>query len=207
MAMLRSTLMSLAILAMLINLAMGANYTVGGANSGWDTSTDLQTWASSQSFLVGDNLIFQYTPNHDVLEVSKSDYDSCQASNPIQSYSGGTTNIPLSSQGKRYFICGTSGHCSQGMKVQIDTLATSAPPPASPSSKPPTSSVTPLAPTPASESHSPSPAQTPKSTPTVPSPTPSATSAKPPSSSAHKGGFLVNITMGIIFVMTMLQAY
>jgi len=55
MAMLRSTLMSLAILAMLINLGMGANYTVGGAN-GWDTITDLQTWASSQSFLVGDNL-------------------------------------------------------------------------------------------------------------------------------------------------------
>lgn len=55
MAMLR-TLMSLAISAILINLAMAANYTVGGPNGGWDTSTNIQTWASSQTFLVGDNL-------------------------------------------------------------------------------------------------------------------------------------------------------
>ena len=55
MAMLRA-LMSLAISAMLNNLAMAANYTVGGPNGGWDTSTNVQTWASSQSFLVGDNL-------------------------------------------------------------------------------------------------------------------------------------------------------
>ena len=51
-----STFMSLAISAMLIKLAMAANYTVGGTSGGWDTSTNLQTWASSQSFLVGDNL-------------------------------------------------------------------------------------------------------------------------------------------------------
>ena len=55
MAMLRA-LMSLAISAILINLAMAANYTVGGPNGGWDTSTNVQTWASSQSFLVGDHL-------------------------------------------------------------------------------------------------------------------------------------------------------
>lgn len=47
---------SLAIMAMLMELAMAANYTVGAPNGGWDTSTNLQTWASSQSFLVGDNL-------------------------------------------------------------------------------------------------------------------------------------------------------
>ncbi|KAF3950445.1 hypothetical protein CMV_023805 [Castanea mollissima] len=237
MAMLR-TLMSLAISAMLINLAMAANYTVGGPNGGWDTSTNIQTWASSQTFLVGDNLIFQYAPSHDVVEVPKADYDSCQASNPIQSYSGGTTTIPLSSPGKRYFICGTTGHCSQGMKVQINTLATSAPPTPSPTIQPPTSEVTPLVPTPApEESDAPSPTQTPaESTPTVLPPSPSdsssedpalspsftpptesdqshqtsstGSSAETPSSSAHKqGSFLFNITMGVIFVMIMLQAY
>ncbi|KAM3698206.1 hypothetical protein ACB098_06G171400 [Castanea mollissima] len=232
------TLMSLAISAMLINLAMAANYTVGGPNGGWDTSTNIQTWASSQTFLVGDNLIFQYAPSHDVVEVPKADYDSCQASNPIQSYSGGTTTIPLSSPGKRYFICGTTGHCSQGMKVQINTLATSAPPTPSPTIQPPTSEVTPLVPTPApEESDAPSPTQTPaESTPTVLPPSPSdsssedpalspsftpptesdqshqtsstGSSAETPSSSAHKqGSFLFNITMGVIFVMIMLQAY
>ncbi|OIW09241.1 hypothetical protein TanjilG_26454 [Lupinus angustifolius] len=108
--------------AILIKLAIATNHIVGGPNGGWDANSDLQTWASSIPFSVGDNLIFQYPPNHDVVEVSKADYESCQPSNPIQSYNDGTTTIPLTSSGKRYFICGTIGHCSQGMKVEIDTL-------------------------------------------------------------------------------------
>ncbi|XP_045806659.1 uclacyanin 1-like [Trifolium pratense] len=110
--------------AMFIKLAMATNHIVGGPNGGWDTSSDLQSWASSQQFSVGDNLIFNYPPNHDVVEVTKPDYDSCQQTNPIQSYNDGATTITLTSQGKRYFICGTIGHCNQGMKVEIDTLAT-----------------------------------------------------------------------------------
>ncbi|CAL5200506.1 unnamed protein product [Lathyrus oleraceus] len=111
-------------MAMLIKLAMATNHIVGGPNGGWDTSSDLQSWASSKQFSVGDNLVFQYQQNHDVVEVTKADYDSCQQTNAIQSYNDGATTIPLTSQGKRYFICGTIGHCSQGMKVEIDTLAT-----------------------------------------------------------------------------------
>lgn len=41
--------------ALLIEVAAAASYTVGGS-SGWDTSTDFQTWASSQKFIVGDTL-------------------------------------------------------------------------------------------------------------------------------------------------------
>ncbi|KAI5412745.1 hypothetical protein KIW84_057393 [Lathyrus oleraceus] len=111
-------------MAMLIKLAMATNHIVGGPNGGWDTSSDLQSWASSKQFSIGDNLVFQYQQNHDVVEVTKADYDSCQQTNAIQSYNDGATTIPLTSQGKRYFICGTIGHCSQGMKVEIDTLAT-----------------------------------------------------------------------------------
>ncbi|KAK9284888.1 hypothetical protein L1049_024069 [Liquidambar formosana] len=175
MAMLR-TFFSLAVSAMLIELAMAANYTVGGSNAGWDTSTDLKTWASSQSFLVGDNLIFQYSPNHDVVEVGKSDYDSCQASNPVQSYSSSPTTIPLSSPGKRYFICGTIGHCSQGMKVEVNTLAAS-----SPSTPPPVSSVSPPAPSPPPETSAPQP--TLSTPPPVSSVSPPA-SSPPPETSA-----------------------
>ncbi|MBA0843187.1 hypothetical protein Goarm_000398 [Gossypium armourianum] len=115
------TLVCLAATAMLVQLAMAANYTVGGANGGWDSSTDLQTWAASQKFAV----VFQYTPNHDLVEVTKADYDSCQTSSPIRTYTDGNTVVPLTSPGKRYFICGTLGHCSQGMQIEIDTLATS----------------------------------------------------------------------------------
>lgn len=50
------TLVGLAATAMLIQLAMAANYTVGGPSGSWDSSTDLQTWVASQKFVVGDNL-------------------------------------------------------------------------------------------------------------------------------------------------------
>lgn len=39
-----------------IELAAAANYLVGGPNGGWDEATNQQTWASSHSFRVGDNL-------------------------------------------------------------------------------------------------------------------------------------------------------
>lgn len=55
MAALRS-LTCFALAALLIELAAAASYTVGGTNGGWDTTTDVQTWASSQKFSVGDTL-------------------------------------------------------------------------------------------------------------------------------------------------------
>ncbi|PON48525.1 Phytocyanin domain containing protein [Parasponia andersonii] len=178
-------LLSLAVMAaMLIDLSMAATYTVGGT-TGWDTSSDPQTWASSKTFLVGDTLSFQYSPMHNVIEVPKSDYDACQTSNLIQVYNDGSTTIPLTSPGKRYFICGTAGHCQSGMKLEITTLATASSPPeaapptsapksSSPSSSPrssstrspplssdsplansPSSSLSPIAPS--TESHGPAP--------------------------------------------------
>lgn len=52
----KRTVLSMAVMALLIELGMAANYTVGGGPNGWDTSTNLKSWASSQAFLVGDNL-------------------------------------------------------------------------------------------------------------------------------------------------------
>ncbi|KAJ9686749.1 hypothetical protein PVL29_015548 [Vitis rotundifolia] len=162
--MLRSQ-MSLAVTALLIQLGMAANYTVGGPNGGWDTSSNLQAWASAQTFIVGDNLIFQFTPNHDVLEVSKADYNTCSTSNPTQTYSSSPAVIPLSSPGKRCFICGMAGHCSQGMKIELDTLASSSPPSASPSSPPTSSPASPVTPPTSSPS---SPVTPPTSSPASP---------------------------------------
>lgn len=49
-------LMSLAAITMLLGSAMATNYTVGSPNGGWDQSTDVQAWAASKTFFVGDNL-------------------------------------------------------------------------------------------------------------------------------------------------------
>ncbi|CAI8600780.1 unnamed protein product [Vicia faba] len=119
-----------------------------------------------------DNNVFQYPPNHNVVEVTKSDYESCQQTNPIQSSNDGATTIPLTSQGKRYFICGTIGHCSQGMKVEINTLATQISPTSPATTSPPTGASPPIADSPIvsiipsaapQETTTPSPAESPES--------------------------------------------
>ncbi|KAK8569706.1 hypothetical protein V6N13_046752 [Hibiscus sabdariffa] len=191
------TFVCLVALAVFVELAMAANYTVGGTNGGWDTSTDLQSWVSAQTFSVGDSLIFQYTPNHDVLEVSKADHDSCQTSNPLQTYTGGNTVVPLTSSGKRYFICGTLGHCSQGMQIEIDTLATSTPAPAtSPSSAPSSSPAPGTSPSPESAAGSPL-------SPDLPSAeSPAGVSPSPPApSSAIKNSFGTCFALGLGLVL------
>lgn len=55
-AMMTKILMSIVATTMLLELALAVDHTVGAPNGGWDTSTDLQTWASASTFTVDDNL-------------------------------------------------------------------------------------------------------------------------------------------------------
>ncbi|KAJ0652441.1 putative Blue (type 1) copper binding protein [Helianthus annuus] len=145
-AMMKTILLSIVATTMLFELALGADHAVGGTGGSWDQVTDLKTWASSETFTVGDNLVFTYTSNHDVLEVSKDDYDSCSIANPVTSNTASPTTIALKDAGSRYFICGTPGHCDQGMKVEIKTVAASSGPPTTttpPSSDSPTTTTPP----------------------------------------------------------------
>ncbi|KAI3824752.1 hypothetical protein L1987_06223 [Smallanthus sonchifolius] len=130
-AMMRTILLGIVATTMLFELALGVDHTVGVPAGGWDTSTNLQSWASSETFTVGDNLVFRYTSSHDVVEVPKDDYDSCSMSNPISTNTASPTTFELTEAGSRYFICGTPGHCDQGMKVEIKTVATTSGPPTS----------------------------------------------------------------------------
>ncbi|XP_022948200.1 blue copper protein-like isoform X3 [Cucurbita moschata] len=186
------TLMALAIAATLVvELAMAANYTVGDSD-GWEIGTDVQSWAASKNFTVGDVISFVYSANHDVVEVKEVDFGSCSGSNPIEKHTGGNTAITLSTAGKRFFICGVPGHCTAGMKVQIDTLAASSPPPSSTDAPPsPPPHATPSSPPPASPPlvapSSPPPASPPKSatkpptkSPLAPSPGSNASPPAPP---------------------------
>ncbi|KAF3327576.1 Early nodulin-like protein 1 [Carex littledalei] len=86
---------------------------------------------------------FSYSSSqHDVLEVTQANFDSCTTSNPIATHTDGNTVVTLSAVGTRYFICGITGHCSGGMKVQINAVSGSAPSPAPTSGGPtPPSSV------------------------------------------------------------------
>ncbi|GJN21725.1 hypothetical protein PR202_gb09233 [Eleusine coracana subsp. coracana] len=83
--------------------------------------------------------VFQYNMMHTVAEVSSADYSACSASNSIQSYSDQNTKIALTKPGTRYFVCGTPGHCSGGMKLAVTVAAAdaTAPAPESPSAATP----------------------------------------------------------------------
>ncbi|KAI3981707.1 hypothetical protein MKX01_020650 [Papaver californicum] len=91
----------------------------------WDLSSDMNSWAKGKTFKVGDQLVFKYSSGlHSVVELpSKKEYKNCDTGNALDSKSSGSDEFMLSKAGTRYFACGTMGHCDQGMKVQIKTVA------------------------------------------------------------------------------------
>ncbi|CAN6203881.1 unnamed protein product [Urochloa humidicola] len=103
--------------------ASAAIYNVGEPGGSWDLRTNYGDWAASKRFHPGDQLVFKYSPQaHDVLEVSKADYDSCSTASPVATHNSGNDAIALTSAGTRYFICGFPGHCDGGMKLQVDVV-------------------------------------------------------------------------------------
>ncbi|KAL0710578.1 hypothetical protein Bca4012_017556 [Brassica carinata] len=157
------------LLTTFIGLAVATDHTIGGP-SGWTVGANLKTWAAGQTFAVGDNLVFAYpSAFHDVVEVTKPEYDSCQAVKPLITFANGNSIVPLTTPGKRYFICGMPGHCTQGMKLEVNVIpAANAAPTAplpnsvpslnaqSPSSALPTQPLLPLNPSPSSSTPLPS---------------------------------------------------
>ncbi|KAI3449638.1 hypothetical protein Pfo_006303 [Paulownia fortunei] len=141
----------------------GSVYKVGDS-AGWTIigNVDYNNWASSKTFQVGDTLLFKYDPRyHNVLQVSRSDFHSCDATAPISTYATGNDSIVIHSPGHYYYICGFVGHCQAGQKVDIRVPRSHRPaaiPILSPieaphgSSVPKASSVGPMAPSPSPSS-------------------------------------------------------
>ncbi|XP_074309410.1 uclacyanin-2-like [Silene latifolia] len=152
--------MALAIALLVMLMASPLGFVNAQNPINWTLGKDYTSY-STQSFKSGSTLEFDYDKTaHNVLVVSKSDYDSCNAKNPIQTFSDGKSVITLK-QGAMYFICGFPGHCSGGMKLQVN-VGESGPTPASP--------TTPAPPTPTGSGSTPT-------TPAAPSPKDSSAAA------------------------------
>ncbi|XP_021808970.1 cucumber peeling cupredoxin-like [Prunus avium] len=173
---------AMAALALVMNSVGAANtYEVGDA-LGWIVPPPgtYATWASNKTFTVGDVLVFKFSSgNHDVAEVTKAAYDSCNATSPNSMETNGPANLTLSTSGEHYYICTFPGHCTGGQKLSINVTGTSSPAPApapSTSSPPPSPSPSPPAavPAPAPSTSSPPPPAS------VPAPAPSTSSPPPP---------------------------
>ncbi|XVF49440.1 hypothetical protein PTKIN_Ptkin04bG0012200 [Pterospermum kingtungense] len=96
-----------------------ATYMVGDT-SGWDISSDIDSWVSDKTFKIGDVLLFQYSSYHNVCEVTKESFQSCNTRDKLRTYSNGNTTVTLSNGGNRYFVCGNQLHCLGGMKLQVN---------------------------------------------------------------------------------------
>ncbi|XP_043690798.1 cucumber peeling cupredoxin-like [Telopea speciosissima] len=135
---------NLAVLALLITAAASAttqytNHTVGG-DSGWffnstnkSPSTDYTKWAASQTFNLGDYLIFNTNGNQTVIQTyNQTVYHNCDfkdaADGDAFQYGGGNTSansltvpVPLTQEGSNfYFSDAYDGvDCHKGMAFEI----------------------------------------------------------------------------------------
>ncbi|GLU07543.1 hypothetical protein SLE2022_244980 [Rubroshorea leprosula] len=133
MAFAKKTMLFFLLLA-LFGVSLGAVYKVGDS-AGWTSigNIDYKKWASSHNFHVGDSLIFEYHNQfHNVEQVIHQDFQSCNASSPVATYTSGSDSITLKRSGHYYFLCGTPGHCQAGQKVDILVTSPSLRPAASP---------------------------------------------------------------------------
>ncbi|WOK94332.1 blue copper protein-like [Canna indica] len=121
------------------------DYTVGDS-SGWTLNVDYSDWTKDKTFVVGDDLVFNYASSqHNVVEVSAGDFSSCSGSDAMSTDASGHTSIALSTSGTRYFICSIPGHCASGMKLQVnvaDSSTTTSPSPPSTTTTSPSNTTT-----------------------------------------------------------------
>ncbi|PWA57764.1 cupredoxin superfamily protein [Artemisia annua] len=116
-------------LSMSYMMVMGEVYKVGDS-AGWDVNSNLdyQSWASSKTFRVDDVLLFEYNAtNENVIEVTHSDFRSCNTSTPIKVFNSGNDSFTIKAPGHYFFTSNLSEHCKAGQKIDVRVLKT--PPP------------------------------------------------------------------------------
>ncbi|KAK1627492.1 hypothetical protein QYE76_001807 [Lolium multiflorum] len=185
-------LLVIALTAAVLGTALGASYTVGAPRGSWDTQTNYVQWTSNLKFHAGDQLLFRYArAAHNVVEVSKADYDACSASSPIASFQTGNDIVPLTTAGSRYFICGVPGHCDAGMKVRIDIEEAT-----------PGGALSPMSPRAGSASPAVAPMPSVEITPST------SGQAMPPSNSAVSAGVgSLGLCFGVVFTASLMVFY
>ncbi|XP_011029118.1 PREDICTED: mavicyanin-like [Populus euphratica] len=129
--------MIIAIVAVFLPSILATEHVVGD-KTGWRPGFDYKTWAQGKTFYVGDTLVFKYTPGaHNVLRVNGTGFQECKAADDIVPLTTGNDVIPLSTPGKKWYICGVAKHCESGnQKLSITVLPQLGSPATSPSPSP-----------------------------------------------------------------------
>ncbi|CAK7341491.1 unnamed protein product [Dovyalis caffra] len=121
-------------------LAVATEHIVGD-DKGWTVNFNYTAWASGKVFQVGDTLVFNYQPPHNLFKVDGDGFKNCVPSG--EPTISGHDIITLKSPGKKWYICGIGNHCSElGQKLVINVVGSEAPAPT------PAAPATPTAPAP-----------------------------------------------------------
>ncbi|KAK9146681.1 hypothetical protein Sjap_006584 [Stephania japonica] len=205
MASLLNTIFIFSIVIALSHISLASKIHIVGESGGWDAgTTDYEKWASSQTFNVGDTLVFKYLPNiHNVMQVTQKDFESCNPpAKAIATYTSGKDTVILKTSGDFYFICGAPGHCDAGQKVHVKVGQGSASSSSAPAMSPKSSSSSSSTPPPTSSSSAP-PMSTSPSEPMAKSPSGSVNvvSAKAPSPSS--GAMAVAPSKALLYTLSM----
>ncbi|XVF13255.1 hypothetical protein REPUB_Repub08aG0193000 [Reevesia pubescens] len=114
---------------------------VVGDGKGWSLDFDYQGWAKGKEFIVGDKLVFKYTPGvHTVVRVNGTEFQKCEAADNTVPLTTGNDVITLATPGRKWYICGVARHCAaRNMKLNITVLAQVGSPSSAPTPNSPTS--------------------------------------------------------------------
>ncbi|KAJ7540655.1 hypothetical protein O6H91_10G024700 [Diphasiastrum complanatum] len=107
----------------LVECALGVSIYVVGDSAGWSPGNNYRLWEQNHTFVIGDTLVFNYAPQHSVLQVTQTGYQACNVSDVLKSYISGNDRV-IVQDSSTFFICGTPGHCQIGMKLAIITAST-----------------------------------------------------------------------------------
>ncbi|GKC73190.1 cucumber peeling cupredoxin-like protein [Tanacetum coccineum] len=121
--------------------SMAQRIHIVGGSLGWIVPPNgpsiYATWASRETFTVGDTLLFNFTTGaHTVAEVAQAAYGPCNVANPISVSATGPTRLTLNAPGTHYYICSVGSHCQAGQKLSINVLGGTSSPVLPPTSSP-----------------------------------------------------------------------
>ncbi|KAK1418475.1 hypothetical protein QVD17_27620 [Tagetes erecta] len=178
-----TVLMTIMVVSMQFHNTIAQTRHVVGDTLGWTIPSNgaaaYTTWASQQTFTVGDTLVFNFNNGlHDVAEVSAAAYDPCTSTNPITLITTGPATLPLTTPGPHYYICTFTSHCQIGQKLAINVSASTTTPPSTTPASPPTTTPPPLTPT--TPTSPPTTTPTPPMEPCPPTSAPSSSPLSPP---------------------------
>jgi len=126
MAMIRIALPLVVVMCCVLLQSTSALIHVVGGTDGWEIPpnvTFFADWAKPRTFGVGDKLVFPYRMGaHNVLQVSKADYDNCGHDNVINMFYKGPTVVQLNATGDYYFYSSVGTHCELGQKLHVHVV-------------------------------------------------------------------------------------